>query len=270
MLKADIAIDGVLGESGGTVLDSDATGAVFSVGSNILPDGTAVSIEVIPNPVASLPPGFQAFGTEFANITLIPNPSPLPLPGATITLPVANPPLPDGTPLSLSKYEPTSGMFIDTGIVGTVDPGGATATFSGVTDYSIFVALTPLTKEVDIDIRPFHHRNVIVPWKWGLVPVAILSTSDFNATDVVDRISLTFGRTGDEPSRAFCLMRGRDVNRDGYDDLVAFFRTGKTGFQPGDAEGILKGTTVDGMHIKGSDSVIVKEKKKWAHREKRR
>jgi hypothetical protein len=57
--------------------------------------------------------------------------------------------------------------------------------------------------EVDIDIRPFSSHNIIVPWKWGLVPVAILATADFDAPEVVDRKSLTFGPTGDEESRAF-------------------------------------------------------------------
>ena len=114
--------------------------------------------------------------------------------------------------------------------------------------------------EVFIDIRPFTSKNAIVPRKWGLVPVAILSTADFDALEAVDRNSLTFGPTGDEQSRAFCLRRGADVNRDGFDDLIAFFRTGRTGFQPGDEVGILRGTTVNGQPIEGRDSVTVKKK----------
>lgn len=49
-----------------------------------------------------------------------------------------------------------------------------------------------------------------------------------------------------------------DVNNDGLDDLVCHFDTRATGFQVGDTEGILKGLTVTGMPIEGSDSVRIR------------
>ena len=60
-----------------------------------------------------------------------------PFPGATITLPLSIP-LSEGTTLSLFKYDPDTSALVNTGIVGTVDLGGATASFTGVTDFSIF------------------------------------------------------------------------------------------------------------------------------------
>jgi hypothetical protein len=134
--------DGVVGSTGGTVTDTAGTGAAFSVGPGVLPGDTTVTIEVIPDPGVNPPAGFQASGTSFVSITLAPNRSPLPPPGATITLPLAIP-LPPGTTLSLFKIDPSTGRFIDTKIVGTVDQGGATATFSGVIEFSIFVGLQP-------------------------------------------------------------------------------------------------------------------------------
>jgi len=110
-------------------------------------------------------------------------------------------------------------------------------------------------KPLHIDIRPFRRLNHIVPWKWSLIPVAILSDGGFNAVDEVVRGSLTFGLTGEEKSLAFCYSHGQDVNSDGIDDLICVFRTEKAGFHCNDSEGILKGRTVDGTSVKGSDSV---------------
>lgn len=134
------APDGVLGAAGGTVADAAGTGAAFAVAAGVLAADIALSIEVLPDPGADPPPGFSAFGTHFVSFVLDPNPSPLPSPGATITLPLDDP-LAEGTPLDLFKYDPDAGTFVDTGIDGTVDAGGATATFAGVTDFSTFVGL---------------------------------------------------------------------------------------------------------------------------------
>jgi hypothetical protein len=87
--------------------------------------------------------------------------------------------------------------------------------------------------------------------------VAILSTEEFDASTDVDRASLTFGRTGDEQSLAFCFGWRGEVNCDGLRDLICFFRTRDTGIGFGDTEGILKGQTKRGVPLKGSDSVRI-------------
>jgi len=110
---------------------------------------------------------------------------------------------------------------------------------------------------VDINIRPFSRRNTIVMWRWGFFPVAILSNPDLDATSDIDRTSITFGHTGDEDSLVFCRNRTRDINGDGMEDLTCIFRTRDTGFEVGDTIGLLKGETVDGIRIQGSDSVRV-------------
>ena len=129
---------------------------------------------------------------------------------------------------------------------------------AAVESLSPFVVLEP---EIPIDIRPFSRRNIIIPWKKGLIPVAILSTDDFYAPDEVDGDSLTFGHTGDEHSEFFCLRRARDVNRDGLKDIVCLFRTSLTDFKVGDTRGILKGFTFDGTGFQSYDTVVVKGKK---------
>ncbi len=95
--------------------------------------------------------------------------------------------------------------------------------------------------DVDIDIRPFSQSNKIAHANWGLIPVAILSSENFDAPSKVDRDSITFGQTGEEHSKAFLLRRGKDVNHDGMKDLIIFFRTKKAGFEFGKYSGPFEG-----------------------------
>jgi hypothetical protein len=110
---------------------------------------------------------------------------------------------------------------------------------------------------VAIDIKPGSYPNSIYPDQKGTIPVAILWTPDFDAPSIVDRTSLSFGRTGDENSLSFCSPSPKDVNGDGHPDLICHFTQIKTGFQCGDIWGYLKGKKVDGMPIKGQDSVRI-------------
>ena len=67
----------------------------------------------------------------------------------------------------------------------------------------------------------------------------------------------TGGRTGNEQSLAFCANASEDANGDGFLDLVCHFNTQQTGFQSGDTAGVLKGKTVGGVPIIGTDSVRI-------------
>jgi len=115
----------------------------------------------------------------------------------------------------------------------------------------------PLVVEVAIDIKPGSDPNSINPKSQGKIPVAILSTADFDAPSEVDWDSLTFGSTGDENSLAFCSPSPEDVDDDGLYDLVCHFFTQSAGFACGAEAGYLKGQTGDGVPIEGSDSVRV-------------
>ena len=110
---------------------------------------------------------------------------------------------------------------------------------------------------VRLDVKPGSATNNVNPASSGRIPVAILSTTDFGAPARIDRASLTFGRTGEEASLASCNKGGEDVNGDGRVDLVCHFTTQAAGFQAGDTEGSLKGTTTDGHPVGGRDSVRI-------------
>jgi len=110
---------------------------------------------------------------------------------------------------------------------------------------------------VDMDIKPGSVPNTINRASRGKIPVAILSSPTFDATAHVDISSLTFGRTGDEASLAFCDADVQDVNNDGLPDVVCHFETQAAGFLSGDTQGILKGRTQTGARFRGTDSVRV-------------
>jgi len=114
------------------------------------------------------------------------------------------------------------------------------------------------TIDISIDIKPGSDTNPINPNSNGNIPVAILATADFDAPSIVDVSSLTFGRSGNEESLAFCNESGEDVNGDGLLDLVCHFETQLTILvNPHYRYGNLKGYTLDGTPLKGRDVVNI-------------
>src|SRR5260370_2844852 len=65
---------------------------------------------------------------------------------------------------------------------------------------------------VQILIKPGSAPSPISLSAHGSIPVAILSTSKFNAPTSVQISSLTFGSTGTEKSLLICNSNGPDVN----------------------------------------------------------
>jgi len=104
--------------------------------------------------------------------------------------------------------------------------------------------------EVEIDIKPGSDPNSINPDSEGVIPVAILTTPDFDASSV-DPETVRFG-----PGEAWAVQWDiEDVDSDGDLDMILYFRTQDTGIRAGDTEAEVTGKTVDGRDIHGSDSV---------------
>jgi hypothetical protein len=110
---------------------------------------------------------------------------------------------------------------------------------------------------VSIDIRPESFPNPVNPKSKGNIPVAILSTAAFDAPALVDRATLTFGRTGLEKGLPSIKCVKEDVNGDGRPDLLCHFDTQLCAFQMGDTRGVLMGKTLEGRPFVGSDSVVI-------------
>jgi hypothetical protein len=125
--------------------------------------------------------------------------------------------------------------------------------------YFIVKDVTGVDRE--IDIKPGSGANPINPKSRGKIPVAILSSAEFDAVAVINRTTVTFGRTGDEDSMH---MRRNgpncgecDVNSDEFSDLVCHFYTERTGFLQTDTRGFLKGKTIHGERFIAIDLITI-------------
>lgn len=106
--------------------------------------------------------------------------------------------------------------------------------------------------EADIDVKPGSNTNPINPRGKGVIPVAVLTTDDFDAT-TIDASTVLFGPDG--ASEAHNKAHLEDVDRDGDTDMVLHFRTQDTGIQQRDTEACLSGLTKDGDALEGCDSI---------------
>jgi hypothetical protein len=110
---------------------------------------------------------------------------------------------------------------------------------------------------VAIDIKPGSDPNSINLGAEGVVPVAILTTPDFDAASV-DEFSLTLSgsavRLKGKSDRAGSL---EDVDGDGDLDLVIQFDINELALQEGATQAVLEGFTLDGTPIMGKDSVRI-------------
>jgi len=163
----------------------------------------------------------------------------------------------DGTPHALSDLlDASAAGWTITAAADINDRGQIAATALGADGFYHAVRLDPTTL-LFVDIKPGDAVNRINPKSKGKIPVAILSTPAFDAPARIDPIALTFGRTGDETSLAFCEGTPVDANGDGLADLVCHFYTEATGFQPGDLQGVMKAKTASGVAMAGSDAVSI-------------
>ena len=115
------------------------------------------------------------------------------------------------------------------------------------------VQAVPSFISVDIDIKPGSDPNSINPNSKGVISVAILSSADFDASEV-DVTTLTFGPGGATPTHA-AGGHLEDVNSDGFTDLVSHYRIRETGIAQGDTEACVTGATIGGIPFNPCDSI---------------
>ena len=110
-------------------------------------------------------------------------------------------------------------------------------------DYRLVISgVSSSTTFINISVKPGKNEVApINPKARGRIPVALLSSDDFNPGDV-DTSTLTFGRDGTEESLEKCNKPNADINQDGKKDMICFFDNQLTGFRKGDLEGTLKGS----------------------------
>lgn len=108
-----------------------------------------------------------------------------------------------------------------------------------------------LPEEVTIDIKPGSFPNTINLNSKGVVPVAILTTDNFDATKVDPR-TVRFGREGWEAKPVHHALE--DVDNDGDVDMILHFRTQETGIKLGDTIAKLTGRS-----FYGTDAIKTKQ-----------
>jgi len=111
---------------------------------------------------------------------------------------------------------------------------------------------------VQIDIRPGTAApNPINPSSCGVIPVAILTTADFDAADVDwTTVSLAGSRVAVR-GKSNWMGHFEDVDGDGDEDLVVQVQTQCDGATWTSGEVVLEGETWGGQPIRGSDTIVV-------------
>lgn len=118
--------------------------------------------------------------------------------------------------------------------------------------------VAPPAIPVTIDIKPGSFPNSINPNNQGVIPVAILTTdpsdnvTTFDAA-TVDPVTVRVGPTGTEAAPVHDALE--DVDGDGDTDMTLHFNVQDTGIKCGDTSAMLKGETLDGEAITGTDSI---------------
>lgn len=158
-------------------------------------------------------------------------------------------------------------FFVDGVLVGTGPPrpdprparvalGDCTrgrGAYAKITRY-VFTQVLP----VEIDIKPGSDPNSINLSSAGSIPVAILSSTDFDATTVEpESVSLAGARVKLVGKSGKYLCHPEDTNGDGLLDLVCQVYTAQFMIEEGESVAVLEAETLAGVPIRGEDSIRV-------------
>ncbi|HET8948012.1 MAG TPA: putative metal-binding motif-containing protein, partial [Candidatus Polarisedimenticolia bacterium] len=111
--------------------------------------------------------------------------------------------------------------------------------------------------DVAIDILPGSDDNVIQLRSQGTLPVAILSTAEFDATTVDPTTVLLAGAPVHLKSSGSYACQPQDVDRDGLTDLLCQVEKSALQLHAGDTIAVLTASTFDGEALQGQDTVRV-------------
>jgi hypothetical protein len=112
----------------------------------------------------------------------------------------------------------------------------------------------PSAIRVSIDVKPGDTPTTLEPKREGMVPIAILSTKDFDAAQV-DPATVRAGATGSEASIFKSMME--DVDRDKDVDLLLLFRVPQLALTCSTKSVIVTGKTQKGQDFEGAETVTM-------------
>jgi len=113
------------------------------------------------------------------------------------------------------------------------------------------LSTAPPAIEVDVDVLPSDSANVVFPNKTGELPVAVLSSAEFDVTQI-DPVTLRFGPAEGAPVGAAEVIEVDDLH--GV-DMKLLFRVEESGIACEDTEVTLSGETYAGEQVTGTDTI---------------
>jgi len=181
------------------------------------------------------------------------------------------------TPVGPLGFESVEGMTLNTGgfqsllaLVNSMeaDQPAKLIRIDHTTGQGIFIEFMPLPLpgylgqrdalaalpaiEIPIDINPGSFPNSVNLRKAGVIPVAVLSTEEFDATTIRTRVA-RFGPAG--AALVHNAPHYEDVNSDGLLDLLMHFNADETGIECAAEWAELRSSNEFGLSVKGSDLI---------------
>jgi hypothetical protein len=150
----------------------------------------------------------------------------------------------------LGMFTTESATFVDARTTLTLEFDNPSLVAPAFTRETFVPAPAPGT-EIRIDIFPLLSHNKVIP-RIGIIPVTVFGSQSFDALQI-DARTLKFGSGGAHAIPWLTLVR--DINRDGFTDVIATFVTKDTGISCGDTSATLEGRTFATAPFHGTDSV---------------
>ena len=119
---------------------------------------------------------------------------------------------------------------------------------------TVALAQAPKVLKVTIDVKPGDEPTMVERARGGFLPVAILSTAQFDAVSL-DVSSIRIGPTGTEAEAARTTKS--DVNEDKRTDLLVLVRVQDLNIKCSDTAIRMTGKTNDGVAVEGMEAVKV-------------
>ena len=137
--------------------------------------------------------------------------------------------------------------------------GASTTAEGGSSAEAVFSEpVTPTGVQVAIDIRPGSERNPVNPKSNGVLPVAILSSETFDATEAdPSTVFLEEAPVASQSKHDKFLTHEEDVNGDGLADLVVKIETQLLDLESPTGTAVLVGSTFEGQAFWGEDVFTV-------------